>query len=210
MAYGIDSCAHRGCLDAGGITVAILGTPIDKIYPSCHETLAQRILEKGAIVSEYPPGTETKAYHFLERNRIVAGLCDALVVAEATEHSGTFTTLSQALQGQGCDVFVVPGDITRPTARGCNMMLKDAQPIIGIDSFVRHFYPDTKSEQRRNIARLPERERKIAEQIAEGVGLGEEIATAVNISMHEFNKLITVLELKGVVRPLGCNYWALV
>ena len=209
LAYGIDSCAHRGCLDYGGTTVAILGTPIDKIYPSCHETLGARILEKGAIISEYEPGHETLRTDFLDRNRIVAGVCDALVVVEAAEHSGTFTTLSQALNNNGCEIYVVPGDITRPTSQGCNMMLKDAQPITDIDSFVAHFFPSKKADRRRRLQRLPERERLIAEQILGGVGLGEEIAAATRLSAHEFNQLITVMELKGIVRPLGCNYWAL-
>ena len=210
LAYGIDSCAHRGCLDAGGTTVAILGTPIDRIYPASHESLAERILEKGAILSEYAPGTETKPTDFLHRNRIVSGVCKALVVVEAAEQSGTFTTLSQALNNNdGCEIYVVPGDITRPTSQGCNMMLKDATPIVSIDSFVAHIFPNRKADRRRRIKHLPERERQIAEQILDGVGLGEETAAAINISPHEFNQLITVMELKGIVRPLGCNYWAL-
>ena len=122
MAYGVDSFAHRGCLDAGGTTIAVLGTPIDNIYPVSNRDLAKRILAKGAIMSEYPPGFETRNWHFLERNRIVSGLADALLIVEASDHSGTLTTAALALD-QGKDVFVVPGDITRPMSVGCNRLI---------------------------------------------------------------------------------------
>ena len=122
MAYGIDAFAHRGCLDAGGTTIAVLGTPIDYIYPASNRSLAERILQKGGILSEYAPGTQTRNWHFLERNRIVSGLADALLIVEASDHSGTLTTASLALD-QGKDVFVVPGDITRPMSVGCKRLI---------------------------------------------------------------------------------------
>ena len=105
LAYGIDSCAHRGCLDAGGITLAVLGTAISQIYPRRNCGLAKRILEKGAILSEYAPDTETKAYFFQVRNRIVSGLADTVLVVEASKNSGTRGTYDYAVK-QGKNIFL--------------------------------------------------------------------------------------------------------
>lgn len=108
--------------DAGGTTVAILGTAIDNIYPRSNLSLSKRILEKGAILSEYPAGTETRRYHFTERNRIVSGLADLTIIAEATMHSGTFSTAKHALE-QGKDIMAIPGDVGRPSSAGCNQII---------------------------------------------------------------------------------------
>ncbi|MBR2864445.1 DNA-processing protein DprA [Candidatus Saccharibacteria bacterium] len=128
LAYGIDSIAHRGALDAGGITIAVLGTPIDDIYPKAHIGLAREIIEKdGAIISEYGPGEishskgEVQA-RFLARNRIIAGLSDVTLITEAADRSGSLNTASHALD-IGSDLMAVPGDITRLTSRGCNRLL---------------------------------------------------------------------------------------
>ena len=123
LAYGIDSVAHRACLDASGVTIAVLGTEINRIYPISHTALARRILERGAILSEYNeydivyPKTS-----FLERNRLISGLADVVVIVEAAEHSGTFSTASHAIE-QGKELFVVPGDITRQNSVGCNRII---------------------------------------------------------------------------------------
>lgn len=209
LAYGIDSCAHRGCLDAGGVTVAVLGTPIDKIYPVANNGLAERILEKGAIISEYAPGSETKAYRFLERNRIVSGLADVVVIVEASEKSGTFSTASFAAT-QSKKLYAVPGDITRPTSIGCNMILGiGAYPYINFEDFVSGAL-GVQLTDRRKIDTLAPDEAAIAEQIEVGNINGEDIAKALDIGIATFNQRITLLEIKNVVRPLGCNQWALV
>ncbi|MBP5205116.1 DNA-processing protein DprA [Candidatus Saccharibacteria bacterium] len=128
LAYGIDSIAHRGALDAGGITIAVLGTPIDDIYPKVHIGLAREIIEKdGVIISEYGPGEishskgEVQA-RFLARNRIIAGLSDVTLITEAADRSGSLNTASHALD-IGSDLMAVPGDITRLTSRECNRLL---------------------------------------------------------------------------------------
>ena len=128
LAYGIDSIAHRGALDAGGITVAVLGTPITEIYPKAHVGLAKEIIKSGgAIISEYGPAdlpsgkTETMV-RFLHRNRIISGLSDVVLVAEAADRSGSLNTATHAL-GQGKELLVAPGDITKESSRGCNKLL---------------------------------------------------------------------------------------
>ncbi len=124
LAYGIDSVAHQAALDAGGTTIAVLGTPIDQIYPKNHVGLAKDIINNGgAVLSEYAPGEKVymKA-SFLERNRIISGLADIVVIVEAAEKSGTLNTAAHALN-QGKEVYAVPGNITSPYSVGCNKLI---------------------------------------------------------------------------------------
>src|SRR5205814_4517328 len=109
LARGVDGEAHRGALEAGGMTVAVLGCGIDRDYPAAHRELAQRIVESGLVVSEYAPGVEPAPWRFPARNRIIAGLCAATVVVEARERSGALITADFALE-EGREVFAVPGE----------------------------------------------------------------------------------------------------
>ncbi len=207
MAFGIDSCAHRGCLDAGGTTVAILGTPINYIYPSSNRSLAERILEKGAILSEYPPGFETRNWHFLQRNRIVSGLADALLIIEASDHSGTLTTASMALT-QGKDVFVVPGDITRPMSVGCNRLLEQgANPFTDVNDILLRCAPQKIIRKDPRLDLLSSEELKVYKEIANGCQDGEEIIAKLKISVPKFNQIVTILEIRRLIVSLGCNHW---
>ena len=123
LARGVDGEAHRGALDAGGTTIAVLGCGIDRDYPAAHGDLARRIAESGLIVSEYAPGVEPAPWRFPARNRIVAGLCAATVVVEARERSGALITADLALE-EGREVFAVPGEITSALSAGTNGLLK--------------------------------------------------------------------------------------
>jgi DNA processing protein len=123
LARGIDGEAHRGALDAGGTTVAVLGCGIDRDYPAAHADLARRVADAGLIVSEYAPGVEPAPWRFPARNRIVAGLAGATVVVEARERSGALITADLALE-EGREVFAVPGEITSPLSAGTNGLLK--------------------------------------------------------------------------------------
>jgi DNA processing protein len=137
LALGIDGAAHRGCLAAGGITIAVLGSGVDVLYPIRHRQLAQEILDSGgAVVSEYPPGTRPEPWRFPERNRIIAGMSRAVVVVEAAERSGALITARLALD-MNLDVFAVPGDIDRPTSRGANQLIRDgAHPVCSIEELL--------------------------------------------------------------------------
>lgn len=212
LAYGIDACAHRGCLDAGGTTVAVLGTPIDKIYPRSNLGLAKRIVERGAIISEFPPGTETHNWHFLRRNRIVAGLSDVLIIVEAARKSGTHQTASDALE-QNKDVYAVPGDITRPMSVGCNRLIFDgAIPLINIDDFIVDFLGVKTSKEGRYdlvISDMAESAKNIVAALRDGISSGEEIMQKYQISAAEFNHQIMLLELRNVVQPYGVASWIL-
>ncbi|MBQ6510689.1 DNA-processing protein DprA [Candidatus Saccharibacteria bacterium] len=214
LAYGVDSIAHRAALDAGGVTIGVLGTPIDKIYPVRHTSLAREIIESGgAILSEYAPGAEVfPRTSFLERNRIISGLADAVVVTEAAERSGSLNTATHALD-QGKDLFVVPGNITSLMSQGCNKLIKaGAMPLTGVEDVLDVLFPAVKKskKQRRLIMGDTEEEAAILAKIAEGMDDGEDIIASLGIAASMFNQTITMLEIKGVVKSLGANRWMLV
>ena len=123
LARGVDGEAHRGALDAGGATIAVLGCGVDRDYPAAHAELAARIGASGLVVSEYAPGVEPAPWRFPARNRIVAGLAQAAVVVEARERSGALITADFALE-EGREVFACPGEITSPLSSGTNALLR--------------------------------------------------------------------------------------
>ena len=216
LAYGIDSIGHRGCLDAGGTTVAVLGTPINKIYPRNHKGLAKEIIEQGgAIISEYAP--DTKIYpktSFLERNRLISGLSDVVVVVEAAEKSGSLNTATHALE-QGKTVFAVPGNITNPYSQGCNKLIKQgAIPYTEPDDILRELFPEdfTKKHRRLRQAELigdTDVETLVLQALAQGLRNGEEIMKQTHLPPEVFNQTTTLLEIKGKIRALGLNNWSL-
>ncbi|MDR3298151.1 MAG: DNA-processing protein DprA [Candidatus Nomurabacteria bacterium] len=209
MAYGIDAAAHRGCLDAGGVTLAVLGTPIDQIYPQRNVRLAEKILEKGAIVSEYGKGSWTANWNFVRRNRIVSGLADAVVIVEATLRSGSLTTATWALE-QGKELFAVPGDITRPMSVGCNKVIKqgahvftETEDVLGV------LWPKKAKQLKFEVFGEDEFEVEILQAMKEGATDGDEIIEKTGLDAKDFNRTVTMLEIKGVIRSLGANAWSL-
>ena len=129
LARGVDSAAHRGALAAGGVTVAVLGSGVDVLYPPEHASLATEIDRAGAVVSELVPGTEPMPWFFPRRNRIISGLSRAVVVIEAGEKSGSLITARCALD-QGRDVLAVPGNVLSGRNRGAHALLKDGAKIV--------------------------------------------------------------------------------
>jgi DNA processing protein len=137
LARGVDGEAHRGCLEGGGVGVAVLGSGIDVIYPAENRQLADDLLAGGgSIVSEAPPGVAPEGWRFPPRNRIISGLAEAIVVVEAAERSGALITAGKALE-QGRAVLAVPGDVDRDTSRGCNLLIRDgAHPVLGVEDLL--------------------------------------------------------------------------
>lgn len=129
LAAGIDSIAHTAALDAGNTTVAVMGTGLDRVYPSSSQALAVRIRDKGVLVSEFPPGTGAKREHFPSRNRIISGLSLGVLVIEAGLRSGTLITARMA-GNQGRDVFALPGSIHNPMAKGCHRLIRDGVKLV--------------------------------------------------------------------------------
>ena len=123
LARGVDGEAHRGAIEAGGTTIAVLGCGVDRVYPAAHAELARRVMERGLIVSEYAPGVEPAPWRFPARNRVIAGLAAATVVVEARERSGALITADLALE-EGREVFAVPGEITSALSAGTNALLR--------------------------------------------------------------------------------------
>jgi DNA processing protein len=134
MALGVDAAAHRGALagadpDGGVPTIAVVGTGLDRVYPSQHHTLAQQIAQRGVILSEYALGTAPLAAHFPRRNRLISGLCQGTLVVEAALKSGSLITAEQALE-QGRDVFAIPGSIHSTQSRGCHALIKQGAHLV--------------------------------------------------------------------------------
>ena len=129
LAKGIDAAASRGALRAGGVTIGVLGNGIDVHYPAESRYLYEDVAAAGALISEYPPGTEPVGRHFPARNRIISGLCLATLVVEAPEKSGALITAETANE-QGRDVFAVPGPIDAPTSVGCNRLIRDGAGLV--------------------------------------------------------------------------------
>jgi len=129
LALGIDAASHQGALTAKGYTIAVAGTGLDRVYPARHIDLATEIVNTGAMVSEFPPGTLAKANHFPRRNRIISGLCQGLLVVEAAKQSGSLITARMALE-QNREVFAIPGSIHNPLARGCNALIREGAKLV--------------------------------------------------------------------------------
>jgi DNA processing protein len=163
MARGIDGEAHRGALEADGVTIAVLGCGIDRDYPATHAELARRICERGLVLSEYEPGIEPAPWRFPARNRIIAGLCGATVVVEARERSGALITADFALE-EGRDVLAVPGEITSALSAGTNALVRlgaapvtraeDVLELYGIDAEAVRKAPALGREAESVLARL--------------------------------------------------------
>ena len=214
LAYGIDSVAHRGALDGGGITIGVLGTEIENIYPRQHEVLARKMIAQGgAVISEYKKGDKFfPKTSFLQRNRIIAGLADVVVVVEAAERSGSLNTAMHALD-QGKELLAVPGDINRPLSAGCNALIKQgANPYTKIEDILDLLFPSHKKKKTEGQLLIfgdNEIETRILQAMTKGLNDGEEIMAEAKIGTAEFSQTITMLEIKGVVRGLGANKWAL-
>jgi DNA processing protein len=129
LARGIDAGAHNATMEAGGRTVAVLGSGVDVIYPSEHKMLANKIAQNGAVVSEFPLGTAPNRDHFPVRNRIISGLSRLVIVVEASDKSGSLITARMAAE-QGREVMAVPGTIFNEQSRGCNSLIKDGAALV--------------------------------------------------------------------------------
>lgn len=129
LAAGVDGHAHAACLDAGGQTIAVAGTGLDRVYPARHRNLAGRIVSQGALVSTFPPGTEPRAGHFPARNRLISGMSLGTLVVEAGLRSGSLITARLASE-QGREVFAIPGSVHNPLARGCHRLIREGAKLV--------------------------------------------------------------------------------
>lgn len=211
IALGVDGIAHTAALEANGITIAVLPCGLPKIYPATHRDLAATIIEKGgALITEYDEDHEfSYQSNFLERNRIVAGLADAIIITEAAARSGTLNTASHALN-QGKEVFVVPGNITSPMSAGCNALLKQgARAVLRAEDILELIAPGMLKKQASLALGTSPVEIAILEQLSKGLRDGEEIQRQTGYPAVELNTALTMLEISGAIRSLGANQWTL-
>jgi len=210
LAYGIDSIAHRAVLEAGGLTIAVLAGGLDDIYPRSHQGLAAQIVRQGgALISEYPEGTESYKPHFIARNRLVSGLSQAVLITEAADKSGTLHTATFALE-QGKDVLAVPGNITSPQSVGTNRLVKTgATPVTCIEDVFRALGLKSPAKLRRPHGGNPT-EQAIIDLLAGGLEDGAALLEQSQLEVTQFNQALTMLEISGKIRSLGANKWMLV
>lgn len=207
LARGIDSCAHRGALEGGGRTIAVLGSGLDRLYPPENDRLAGEIAGAGAVVSEFPFGTRPERRNFPMRNRTISGLSRGLVVVEAAARSGALITAGLALE-QGREVFAVPGNITSPTSAGPNSLIRDGAKLVETSRDVieeiphlalspRHPGPSTAP------AGLTEDELAVLSRIGRAPLTLDEVIRRSPVPSSRTVALLTALEVKGLVRQFA-------
>jgi|WetSurMetagenome_2_1015567.scaffolds.fasta_scaffold01419_2 DNA processing protein len=216
LAIGIDSLAQMETVKAGGRTIAVLGTGIDKnsLYPAQNFRLAEEIIAKGgAVVSEFPPGTPPLRQNFPQRNRIIAGLARATLVVEANQKSGSLITARFALE-EGREVMAVPGNIFSPASEGPNALIKSgAKPIFTADDILESFGVFTEKiaeETSKDFSQFNINERKILKHLSCEPTLLDELAHLTKLDMKIINSTLTILEIKKAVKNVGGGNYILI
>jgi len=212
LAYGVDAIAHRAALEAGGKTIAVLPSPLEDIAPRGNRDLAQQIIDSGgALVSEY----NTEEYqmlktNFVARNRLVAGLAQAVLITEAVEKSGSLHTARFALE-QGKDVLAVPGNITSTTSVGTNNLLKSGATLVtSVVDVLRALglAEGIKARKHTPKGRNPA-EQAVIDLLKRGVTDGDLLQLESGLDAAEYAQTLTMLEITGSITPLGANQWTL-
>lgn len=212
LARGVDALAHQHALKAGGRTIAVLGSGIDVIYPPEHRKLADAIIENGALISDYPMGTQPEGVNFPPRNRIISGLSLATIVVEAGERSGALITADFAAE-QGRDVFAVPGNVLSPMSRGTNYLIqKGAYAMISpqdvLDVLDLAQVDDYKTA--RQVLPADTTEAKILQIMDFEPIHVDEICNEVGLAIEKVSAALTMMELKGMVQHVGGMRYAAV
>jgi DNA processing protein len=210
LALGVDALAHQAALAEQGKTVAVLPSGLDKIYPASHRGLAEDILRSGgALVTEYPAGTEPYPVNFVARNRIVSGLADAVLITEAALKSGTLHTANFALE-QGKTVMAVPGNITSDLSAGTNNLIKSgAIPVTEVRDILSAMGLEKMRDRTVKPVGDTEEESLILELLFTGVSDASELLHHTELAPHIFNQSLTMLEIQGKIKPLGAGNWGL-
>ena len=221
MARGIDSCAHRGALAVRGNTIAVLGSGLDVIYPLENKKLFDTISQNGAVISEYPPGTQPIPYHFPARNRIISGISYGVVVVEAGEKSGSLITASLAME-QGRDVFAIPGTIDSAHSRGTNSLIKQGAKLIDkIDDILEDVLPQlgrpsvqrmqrqevmippeafSEKDMEKDNEPLPPPAKEILKTLSQNIIHADDIIATTGLPPSEVLSMLITLELKGIIK----------
>lgn len=213
MAEGIDTAAHQGALEGGGKTIAVWGTSLDVVYPKSNRQLADRIQRSGGIYSEYPPKTHPARITFPERNRIISGLSEGVVVVEAGKRSGALITARHALE-QGREVFAVPGPPGTLVSEGTNALIKQgAHLLTEAEDIFRHLplmKGEVKARRFQRLEDLTDSEKGLVALLAEGPQQIDNLSRTLKQPIPAVMELLLALELRGAVREMSGKRFILV
>ncbi len=218
LAQGIDTAAHRGALDAGAATVAFLGTGIDRVYPAANRDLAHEIANNGALVSEFPLGTQPQAWHFPRRNRLISGASLGTLVVEAARRSGSLITARLAGE-QGREVFALPGSIHNPLVRGCHQLIRSGAKLVETaDDILTELAPlvghllqtaeETAANDEPDVTRDADYIR-LLEAIGHDPLTVETLAEQSGLTIDQVSSMLLILELDGKVEALSGGRYTL-
>ncbi len=201
LAFGVDTVAHQTTIAEGGKTIAVLGGGLDNIFPVENQQLAQQIAQKhGLLISEYPPGSPSLKFHFPARNRIIAGLSQAVIVTEAARGSGSLYTAKAAME-QGKEVYVVPGPITSATYLGCLTLIREgSQMVITIEELISDLglHPSPK------LLNLTPEEHKVLALLEEAQSI-DDLHSSLHLPVSQLAAILIRLEMKGAVKNVGAG-----
>ena len=215
LALGIDGIAQKAALEAGGTVIGVIPNELPDISPQTNYKLAMNIIENGgAILSEWKKGDGkiVNRWSFLERNRLVSGLADAVIITEAAERSGTLNTAAHALS-QGRDVFAVPGNITSPLSAGSNALLKQGALVATTATDILDVITPSTARSATDQAVIPlgetPAENTIINLLRTGLRDGDQLQQQSGLNPADFATALTMLEINSVIKPLGANNWTL-
>lgn len=214
LAYGIDATAHAAALEVGGRTVAVLGSGVDRIYPSRHRRMAREMLARGAVISEYPLGTKPEASNFPRRNRVVSGLCLGTLIIEAYEEGGALITARLALE-QNREVFAIPGPIHSPSSAGTNRLIQrgEAKLVLNVEDMLEELGIAADAEATRlpaiDLSELVPEERMLCRILTSEPMHIDAICSAAGLDPATALVYLLNLEFKGIVRQLAGKQFSL-
>lgn len=203
LAHGIDTYAHQAAIEAGGRTIAVMGCGIDQLYPSDQKVLAAKIVEQGALITEFPPGTKPERGNFPARNRIISGLTLGTLVIEAPDRSGSLMTANLAGE-QNRDVFAVPGNATSPNSLGTNRLIQDgAKLVLTMDDILKELNLTQRQLETQRAVQAAAPATPLEAQILQLVTVEplhvDEVCRRCALSIQEINATMVLMELKGLI-----------
>ncbi|MBI5117716.1 DNA-protecting protein DprA [Candidatus Poribacteria bacterium] len=213
LAYGVDAAAHKGALAGGGRTIAVLGSGVDVVYPKANQKIYDQIPSSGALISEFPMGTQPDARFFPMRNRIVSGLSLGTLVIEAPRKSGALITVRHALD-QGREVFAIPGNIFSPYSEGCHKLIKDGAKLVEniydiIEEVERNLVgiqmtgrEDHVEEEVRTPAPMSPNEKKVFNFLSMTPSHIDEIGETCDLTASQTASSLVTLEIRGLIQQL--------
>jgi DNA processing protein len=212
LAYGIDVMSHLTALEQGAKTVGVLGFGVDHVYPASNTVVFKKVEEAGCLVSEYLPWQKPEVYFFPERNRIISGLSQGVLVIEASRTSGSLITVQFALS-QNRDVFAVPGPIQSPLSEGTNGLIKKGAKLVTDAQDIIEEYPWIAQKNKTNgqslLSSLDKEEKRVYELLLQGYHEFDHLIEGTQLRPSNLNQILTTLSLKGLVSNNGSAYFPL-